>query len=80
MTTQDSIALELEKLRRVMEVGFTDLNGKIDRLAERGDRTVADVAALQARMSVVERRVWGASGAAALAGMAVPLLLQFLGG
>ncbi|MGA5435489.1 hypothetical protein ACPCIZ_12945 [Streptomyces cellulosae] len=80
MTTPDNVALELEKLRRVMEVGFTDLNGKIDRLTERGERTVADVAALEVRMTAVERRVWGASGAAALAGMAVPTLLQFFGG
>ena len=85
MTTTD-IALELEKLRGSMEKGFTqvevrfaEMSGKFDRLSERGDRTVADVAALEVRMTTVERRIWMASGIAAFIGAGIPFLLQVTG-
>lgn len=78
MTTPD-IALELEKLRRATEVGFAEINGKIDLLVERGNRTEADVAALESRMTAVERRIWTASGIATVIGAGIPFIVQLAG-
>jgi hypothetical protein len=85
-TTPTDIALELERLRSAMvegfgrvDVKFAEVNGQLAHLVERGQRTDADVAAIEVRLAVIERRVWMASGVAALIGMAVPFLVNVLG-
>jgi hypothetical protein len=80
------VALELERLRGAMINGFTqidvkfaEVNGKIDRLCERGERTDQDVADLQTRIAATEKRVWLLSGAAAVIGIVTPYIVQAIG-
>lgn len=84
--TTENIALELEKLRGTMEKGFAHVDtkfarveGQLSQLVDRGNRTEADVAALEVRLAALEKRVWLASGGATLLGMGVPFLVQVLG-
>ena len=70
----------LEDLRRGMEVGFTSVNGKLDHLVEHIKRTDAEVTSLATRVSVLEKRIFTASGAAAIIGVATPYIAQALGG
>jgi hypothetical protein len=69
----------LNDLRLAMEVGFTRIDGKLDHLTEHLTDTDKDVEELRARLTAVEQKVWKASGAAALVGMAVPYVLQVVG-
>lgn len=84
MTTTD-IVLELERLRSAMELGFAkvetrfaEVDGKLTRLCERAEETDADLTAMEVRLSALEKRVYVASGAAALLGMGIPFLVQLL--
>lgn len=81
-TPSPDLALELAitKLQAEMEKQFATVNGKLDLLTSDGARNAADIAALEVRVSALEKRVWMASGGAALVGTAIPILVQLLGG
>jgi hypothetical protein len=79
------IALELERLRGTMSQGFAqmdtkfaEVNGKLNMLGERTERTDAEVTALDVRVSSLEKRVWMSAGAAAFIGMAAPYVAAAL--
>jgi hypothetical protein len=69
----------LEDLRRTVEVGFTRIDGKLDHLTEHLTTTDKDVEELRQRVTDVEQKIWKASGAAALLGMAIPYVVQLMG-
>lgn len=82
-----SVAVELERMRGTFETGLTRLHGKLDVLVERGEHTdkrlsatEAAQSALATRVTALERRVWTASGVAATigagAGILVPLIIR----
>lgn len=84
--TPPDIALELEKLRSTMAQGFAqvdtkfaEVNGKLNMLVERTERTDAEVAALEVRTAALEKRVWSTAGLAAAVGVATPYVAQMLG-
>lgn len=79
-TPPQDIALELEKLRTEVAKGFATVQGQLNVLTERTERTDGDNKALELRVSALEKRVWGAAGGAALVGMLVPYLVQVSGG
>ncbi|MFF3871206.1 hypothetical protein [Streptomyces sp. NPDC001978] len=77
---------ELAKVNGAIERLSVEVNGKLDRIFDRLERSDKDVAqtnervtALEQRVSALEKRVYAASGAAALVGMAVPYILQAVG-
>lgn len=81
------IAVELEKMRGAVDTGLARVDGKLGVLVERGQHTdqrlsaaEAAAAALAARVTALERRVWTASGAAAALGAAGGFLATMLGG
>lgn len=69
----------LGDLRLAMEVGFTRIDGKLDHLVEHIGRTDKELEELRQRVTAVERKVYTASGAAALIGMGLPYLVQTMG-
>ncbi len=71
--------LALERLRGSMEKNFAQVQGKLDMLMAADERMNADVASLEVRVSALEKRVWLASGAAGLVGLAMPFVVQALG-
>lgn len=98
-------ALELEKLRSTLGVGFAEIKGSLALLVQRSDQTdralgdhrdqltdhdkrIGELEQARAsgedhdqRISALERRVWSASGTAALLGTAAGIAGQyFLGG
>lgn len=73
-------ACTLEDIRLALEVGLARIDGRLTSIEKHLDRADADIAALETRVTQLERRVWMASGAAALIGMAVPYLAQGIGG
>jgi hypothetical protein len=73
-----ALELAITKLQAEMEKQFATVNGKLDLLTSEGARNAADIAALEARMSAVEKRVWIASGAAMLVGIVVPWIIQLM--
>jgi hypothetical protein len=81
------IAVELERIRRSVDVGFSDTRGSLNLLLQRADQTDKAVAAtdqdvrdLDARVTAVEQKVWAAFGAAAvvgtIGGTVVPILFK----
>lgn len=70
----------LEDVRLAVEVGLAKIDGRLTSIEKHLERTDSDVAALQVRVSHLERRVWTASGAAALVGAALPYLTSAIGG
>lgn len=77
--TKDLVTeLAISRLQGSMERNFAQVQGKLDMLVAADERMNADVAALEVRVSALERRVYVASGAAALLGMAVPVVTQLL--
>ncbi|MFB6548668.1 hypothetical protein [Streptomyces sp. NPDC056405] len=77
---------ELLKVSGAIERLSVEVNGKLDRIYDRFDRSDKDVeqahervASLERRTSALEKRVYTASGAAALIGTAVPYLVQAVG-
>ncbi|WML79191.1 hypothetical protein [Streptomyces sp. VNUA74] len=90
MSTQPAptdMTTELHKVGGAIERLSVEVNGKLDRIYDRLDRSDKDVAqtnervaALEQRTSALEKRVYTASGAAALIGTAVPYLVQAIGG
>lgn len=74
------VELAITKLQAEMEKQFATVNGKLDMLNSDGLRNTADIAALEVRVTALEKRVWMASGGAALVGTAIPIIVQLLGG
>jgi predicted NBD/HSP70 family sugar kinase len=72
-------ACTLEDIRRALEVGLAKIDGRLTSIEKHLDRTDSDVADLKTRVASMERRVWTASGAAALVGMAVPYVVRTMG-
>lgn len=70
----------MEDIRLALEVGLARIDGRLTSIEKNLERTDSDVTELKTRVSQLERRVWMASGAAALIGMAVPYLAQGIGG
>ncbi|MFE6486990.1 hypothetical protein ACFVGN_29200 [Streptomyces sp. NPDC057757] len=62
-----------------VDTKFAEVNGNLNMVVERTGRTDAEVTALELRVGALEKRVWTASGVAALVGMAVPFVVQVLG-
>lgn len=75
----DANPCTLEDLRRTLEVGFAKIEGRLVSLDDHLKRTDREVEALDTRIAALEKRVYVASGGAALLGMAVPYFFQVLG-
>ncbi|WP_367129903.1 MULTISPECIES: hypothetical protein [Streptomyces] len=74
--TPSDVALELEKLRGVMEVGFARADGALALLVQRDDQTDQRLTDLDTRVAAVERGRWPLPSLAALVavlGLAVAL-------
>lgn len=78
MTTTD-IALELAELRRLVDVGFAETNGKLNLLVASDERTNVAVDDLQKRVTALERTKWLAMGAGVVLGGSAGGLVQLLG-
>ncbi|MBB5121152.1 hypothetical protein AF335_01885 [Streptomyces eurocidicus] len=53
-----AVALELEKLRGAVEVGFARVDGSLALLVQRSDQTDAHLADHEARLDDLERARW----------------------
>lgn len=76
------VSLELERIRRSVDVGFTDIGGRLNLLLQRADQTdtklgqqVSESQDLERRVGALEQKVWMASGAATILGAAVGILV-----
>ncbi|WP_156722690.1 hypothetical protein [Streptomyces apocyni] len=67
---EPNVALELERLRGAMEVGFAQLNGRLDVSLQRTSQTEADIDQLEQRVEALERARWPLPSLAALVGLA----------
>ena len=80
-TGQEVIVRELDRLCKAID-GFgkdlSDVKTSVAVLVERTERTDSEVARLGVRVEALEKRVYIASGAAALVGMAVPYFTQII--
>lgn len=79
------VSLELERIRRSVDVGFTDIGGRLNLLLQRADQTdtklgqqAVESQDLEKRVSALEQKVWMASGAATILGAAVGILVPGL--
>lgn len=80
MDETGSVLLELERLRGAVTTGFAELNGRLDTTLQRTSATESDIEKLEARVSVLEKKVWSAAGVAALlSGGGVAGILSALG-
>lgn len=71
-----AVALELERLRRSVEVGFAEQSGSLALLVQRSDQTDRRMEAHEQRLTALERSRWPLPSLAALvavAGLAVSL-------
>lgn len=75
----DEKGCTLEDVRRALEVGLAKIDGRLTSIEKHIDRTDIEVLALETRVAQLERRVWTASGAAALIGTSIPFLLRLAG-
>ncbi|MFI5972195.1 hypothetical protein [Streptomyces sp. NPDC051452] len=64
-----AIALELERIRRTIEVGFTRTDGALALLVQRHDHTDAEIKQHAARLDALERARWPLPSLAALVGV-----------
>lgn len=71
--------LAIAKLQGSMDTNFAEIKGQLNLLVSADERMTADVAALEVRVTALEKRVWMASGGAALIGVLVPLFVHLLG-
>ncbi|MFC7217077.1 hypothetical protein ACFQLX_02650 [Streptomyces polyrhachis] len=74
------IALELERLRGAVEVGFARVDGSLALLVQRSDQTDARLADHESRLDRLERGRWPLPSLAALtgtAGVAIALLALY---
>ncbi|MFI5808869.1 hypothetical protein [Streptomyces sp. NPDC051561] len=75
-TDPAAVTLELERLRRTIEVGFTRTDGSLALLVQRDDQFAAQLAELEGRIAAVERTRWplpSLMALVALVGLAVAL-------
>lgn len=80
MDETGSVLLELERLRGAVNEGFATINGRLDSQLQRTDTAEKDIEKLEARVSTLEKKVWAASGlAAVLSGGGVAGVLALLG-
>ncbi|WP_284574959.1 hypothetical protein [Streptomyces sp. 2P-4] len=70
---EGDVALELERLRAVVEVGMTRIDGSLALLVQRSDQTDKQIADHEQRLDALERGRWPLPVAALVA--AVGLLL-----
>lgn len=80
-----SVAFELATIRGELGTGLAEIKGSLALLVQRAgqtDQALADqrddIDAVEARLAAIERRVWAASGAAAVLGTAAGYVVQFL--
>ncbi|QKW51677.1 hypothetical protein [Streptomyces buecherae] len=64
-----SVAVELERLRGAVEVGFARTDGSLALLVQRSDQTDARLADHEARLDALERSRWPLPSLAALVGV-----------
>lgn len=69
-----AVAIELERLRAVVEVGMTRIDGSLALLVQRSDQTDKQVADHESRLDALERNRWPLHQIAAVVA-AVGLLL-----
>lgn len=74
----DNIAIELERLRGTCAEGFARINGQLDVLVERSDRTEKDIEMLQEKVGALEKARWAALGAGSVLGIASGILSNLL--
>ncbi|MFD7103123.1 hypothetical protein EYS09_27030 [Streptomyces kasugaensis] len=65
-----AVALELERLRRSVEVGFAKTDGALALLVQRSDQTDARLADHEQRLDGLERARWPIPSLAALVSLA----------
>lgn len=63
MPDETAVLLELERLRGAVQEGFSNLNGRLDGTLYRTETAEKDIAALESRVSSLERRMWLFMGA-----------------
>lgn len=68
------VALELERLRRSVEVGFARTDGSLALLVQRSDQTDRAIADHEQRLAALERARWPLPSLAALTGLAALVL------
>ncbi|MEV6329614.1 hypothetical protein [Streptomyces sp. NPDC051909] len=56
--TPSDVALELERLRGVVEAGFARVDGSLALLVQRSDQTDKQLADHEARLDALERNRW----------------------
>lgn len=72
------VELAIARLSGEMSKQFAMVNGKLDLLTSEGVRNSADIAALQVRVSTLEKRVYVCGGAAAVVGAVGAYLAQLI--
>ncbi|MEU1674105.1 hypothetical protein ABZ752_19055 [Streptomyces roseifaciens] len=72
--TPSDVALELERLRGVVEVGFARVDGSLALLVQRSDQTDQRLADLDTRLDAVERGRWPLPSLAALISLAAVIV------
>ncbi|PSJ29547.1 hypothetical protein B7P34_06670 [Streptosporangium nondiastaticum] len=72
--TPSDVALELEKLRGVVEVGFARADGALALLVQRDDQTDQRLTDLDSRVAAVERGRWPLPSLAALVSIAAVIV------
>jgi hypothetical protein len=70
VTNPPEVALELERLRRSVDVGFTRVDGSLALLVQRSDQTDKALADHEARLDTLERSRWPLPSVAALIAVA----------
>ncbi|MFF4751837.1 hypothetical protein [Streptomyces sp. NPDC001270] len=82
-----SVAVALADLRGDLGTGLAEIKGSLALLVQRAGQTDAaladhraDLDAIEERLTAVERRVWAASGGAAVLGMVAGYAVQLLAG
>lgn len=81
MSEENSVLLELERLRGAVLEGFAALAGRLDASLQRTEANEKRISALEARVAGVERRTWMLAGGAGVLGAGGAAgLWQLLGG
>ncbi|MER5783729.1 hypothetical protein ABT104_18700 [Streptomyces mobaraensis] len=68
------VALELERLRGVVEVGFARVDGALALLVQRSDQTDKQLADHETRLDTLERGRWPLPSLAALVSLAAVIV------
>lgn len=74
------VALELERLRAVVEVGMTRIDGSLALLVQRSDQTDKQIADHESRLDALERGRWPLPSLAALVAVVGVLLAMWQAG